>query len=122
MQNAAEMARVRNEYFERLRRTNQKEHIATLHAGDYHSAWEVKINKRGGEYYEVAGRGSSFDVYLRPTNWGYLVAIPNWHRSGIVPEDVNADGIMEYCDIDNLADATTLAVAIRYLIRKGFAN
>ncbi len=122
MQTAAEIAKVRSEYLERLRRANQKEYIDTLQATYGWEKWDVRITRRAGEYFEVAGRGSAFDVYLSRTNWGYLVAIPNWHRAGIVPEDVNADGIMEYVGIGNLVDAATLAAAIRFLIRRGFAD
>lgn len=122
MQNAAEMAKVRNEYFEKLRRANMKEHIGTIRATHSGESWDVRITRRAGEYFEVAGWDTGFDVYLSRTNWGYLVAIPNWHRAGIVPEDVNADGIMEYVDIDNQVDATTLATAIRYLIKRGLID
>jgi hypothetical protein len=111
------------EYLNYIRRLNLTELIATLTASDGKVSWEVRITKRGGEYFEVCGRSSRLDLYLRETVHGnYLVAVPNYQRSGLVPEDCGPDDIMEYCDIDNLADATTLAVAIRYLIRKGFVD
>lgn len=122
MLTAEARAAARNEYLERLRRANQKEHIDTLQATYGWEKWDVRITRRAGEYYEVAGRGSCFDVYLSRTNWGYLVAIPNWHRSGIVPEDVHADGVVEYLDILNSVDAITLATAIRYLIKQGLID
>lgn len=123
MQSAAEIARMRNEYLEWVRRLNQVEHVATIQTSNGVEAWEVKINKRAGEYFEVCGRSTRIDLYLRKTVHGnYLVSVPNCQRAGLVPEDVNADGIIEYCDFDNLTDATTLATAVRYLIKRGLTN
>lgn len=55
MQNVAEIARIRSEYFKRLRRGNQKEHIDTLQATYGWEKWDVRITRRAGEYFEVAG-------------------------------------------------------------------
>ncbi|GEA17531.1 hypothetical protein [Moorella sp. E306M] len=110
------------EYLNYIRRLNLTELIATLTASDGKVSWEVRITKRGGEYFEVCGRSSRLDLYLMPTIGGYLVAVPNYQRAGLVPEDCNEGDIMEYCDIDNRIDAITLATAVRYLIRRGFAD
>jgi hypothetical protein len=120
---ANDLARIRNEHLERVRRLNQVEHIATIQASNGAENWEVKITKRAGEYYEICGRSTRMDLYLRETVHGnYLVSVLNCQRAGLVPEDCNAGDIIEYCDFDNLTDATTLATAIRYLIKQGLID
>lgn len=104
---------------EHIGRANLREPVATITAGKGRSAWPVRIARRAGECFEVCGRGTRLDVYLAKTNDGYLISVPNFHRCGLVPADCNAYDIMEYVQIENEVDATTLAAAVRYLIGGG---
>lgn len=98
-----------------VNQASQREPLATITASDGTSTWEVRILRRAG-YFEVCGRSTSMDVYLRKTHAGYLVSVPNFRRCGIVPVDCSGLDIQEYVGIENPVDATTLAAAIRYLI------
>ncbi|MGI9861344.1 hypothetical protein SDD30_08165 [Moorella naiadis] len=111
--------RVRAEALEHMRRANMKEHVATIMAARGKEKWPVRITLRAGEYFEVSGRSTRMDVYLAETNSGYLVSIPNFQRCGVVPGDCSLYDVQEFIGIDNKVDATTLAVALRYLIDNG---
>jgi hypothetical protein len=111
--------RVRAEALAHIHLANMKEHVATVMAARGKEKWPVCITLRAGEYFEVSGRSTSMDVYLAETYSGYLVSIPNFQRCGVVPGDCSLYDVQEYIGIDNKVDATTLAVALRYLIESG---
>ncbi|GAW28561.1 hypothetical protein [Carboxydocella sp. ULO1] len=101
---------------EQIRMANQKELLADIVAKWRNDSWPVRI-ERMGDGFIVSGRGSRLDVFLTKTNRGYLVSVPNFARCGIVRPDCSTFDIMEYVEIDNPVDATTLATAVRYLIK-----
>ncbi|AVX31839.1 hypothetical protein CTH_2296 [Carboxydocella thermautotrophica] len=106
---------------EQIRMANQKELLADIVARGPESlwrneSWPVRI-ERMGDGFIVSGRGTRLDVYLAETHKGYLVSVPNFSRCGIVRADCSPGDIMEYVEIDNPVDATTLATAVRYLIK-----
>ncbi|MBX6396384.1 MAG: hypothetical protein IRY98_11915 [Alicyclobacillaceae bacterium] len=82
-------------------------------------SWPVRI-RACGHYLEVSARGTGFIVYITETDFGYLVSVPNHQRCGHVPGDCNARDVIHYVGVENEADATTLAAAIRYLVAEGF--
>ena len=111
----------RTEALAHIRKASLVMELATITAGSKRDNWPVKIKVRAGEYFEVSGRCTRFDLYLTETNAGYLVAVPNHNRCGHVPADCNTYDVMHYVGIENQVDATTLAAAIRYLVSAGLA-
>jgi hypothetical protein len=107
---------------EQIRRTSQRKELATIQAGSGKNTWLVEIEERAYEYYSVTGRCTRFDVYLVETNLGFLVAVPNLRKGGHVPADVNEFDVMNYLDVQNKVDAMTLAAALRWLIKNGYAR
>lgn len=94
----------------------------TIVTAERHGAsWPVKIEKRG-DFFSVGGRGTGFNLYLYPTDAGYLVAVPNFNRCGHVPEDCTWRDIQGYVGIANEVDAITLAAAVRFLIGREGEN
>lgn len=119
IQEAAATARA--EALAHIQKACQVRELATITAGSKRDNWPVKIKVRAGEYFEVSGRYTRFDLYLTETNAGYLVSVPNHNRCGHVPADCSAYDVMNYVGIENQVDATTLAAAIRYLVSAGLA-
>ncbi|GAW28962.1 hypothetical protein [Carboxydocella sp. ULO1] len=101
---------------EQIRMANQRELLANIVAQRKEESWPVRIERMGNSFI-VSGRGTRLDVYLAETHKGYLVSVPNFSRCGIVRADCTAGDIMEYLELDNPVDATTLATAVRYLIK-----
>ncbi len=112
----------RQAILEQIRRAGQKKELATIQAGSGKNTWFVEIEERASEYYAVIGRSTRFDVYLAETNFGYMVAVPNFRRSGHVPADVSEFDVMNYLEIQNRVDAITLAAALQWLITNGYAR
>jgi hypothetical protein len=100
----------------------KRNHLATLQCQYKGVKWEVNVFANRDGTYEIAGRSTSFNVYLVNTVHGYLVAVTNHSRCGYVPGDVNYMDVMEYVDIENPIDAATLATGLRYLIRSEFCS
>lgn len=81
-----------------------------------HDQWPVVIEPQLGGWYKVMGRSSRLDVYIKETDFGLLVSVPNYQRCGYVPYGYRNSDFMQYVDIDNITDATTLAAALRYIM------
>lgn len=93
-------------------------HLKRLSICSEGKQWEIDVYQLNGNAFEIAGRSTSFVVYISKTEHGYLVSEPYHHRCGYVPADVNATDVMKYMDIENRADAVTLAAGLKYLIER----
>lgn len=113
-----ERARIKaREAREHIRKVTRVEELGTTNAQLGDEQWSVRIQEQGNEMYIISGRSSRMDLYLVGTHNGYLVAVPNMNRAGLVPADVNAHGIQEYVGLENVVDAATLAAAVRWLVK-----
>ncbi len=102
-------------------RASQKVVLANITAGSEGDSWPVRVEARANEYFTASGRMSGINFYLSETTGGYLVAVTNYNRAGLVPADCSVYDIMDYVGMENEVDAATLAAAVRYLISAGYA-
>ena len=97
--------------------------LGTTKAKDSESMWPVGIRLLiSDDGFEVFGRGTSLQVYIFSSDHGYLVSVPTYNRAGYVPADCTAENIVEYVDLDNEVDATTLAAAVRWIVKAGMVR
>ena len=81
-------------------------------------SWDVEVEKSGRAWVMVA-RATAYTLYVLPdAAGGYLIAVPERRRCGLVPPDPSPDDIMRYCDIDNPVDAASISAAARRIIRE----
>jgi len=111
-------ARARAEAVKQINKACQLQDFGTTTAELNGDTWPVKIQQQAGERFLVSGRSTGLEVYVTNSAFGYLVAVTNYQRAGIVPADVDGSGIQQYVGIENLVDATTVAAAVRWIIQK----
>ncbi len=118
----ADREKVRKVAIARARKACRVVEFSEIIAKEGNQQWPVKIKARADEYFYISGRGSGLDVYITETNAGYLVSVSNYNRCGHVPANCNRYDIQEYLDLENAADALTLATAINFIINSGLVS
>lgn len=91
--------------------------ITTARIGN--KSWPVRVSKVRDSEYEIAARGTSYQVVLMPHIYGILVAIPNWNRCGYLNFNgcYTIEDVEDYLDMGNQVDAASIAAGLNEIMK-----
>lgn len=76
--------------------------------------WPVEVEAKERGHVVLQARGTQLDVYVRSVGNGrWLVSLPAIYRCGIV-SDLTARAVHHALRLDSLADAASIAAAVRW--------